>query len=248
MKLLNLLEVSEYIKNHIDSDFRLKRTKKLEELTLDDVLKRKNPYLYKAKGSNSAHDYIKSILDATVVSGEEGGFGNFLEQIAIFVCDMVYGGKKSSAPGIDLEFETSEKKYLITIKSGPNWGNSGQIRDMLKKFNDAKRILTTSKGVSGKEIIFIEGCCYGVDNVPNKITHFKFCGQLFWELISCGNESLYKDIIEPLGYLAKEWKEEIEKLYSKKLNIFTAAFVERFCDDGIINWERLLSFNSGKSD
>jgi hypothetical protein len=248
MKPLKLAEVRKFIQENINSDFRIKRTQKLEALTLDDVLKRKNPYLYKAKGSNSAHDYIKSILDATVVSGEEGGFGNFLEQVAIFVCEKVYDGRKSSAPGIDLEFDTEDKKYLVSIKSGPHWGNSGQIRDMMKKFNDAKRILTTSKGLSGKEIIFVEGCCYGCDSAPNKTNHLKLCGQLFWELISGGNESLYKDIIEPLGYLAKEWKEEIDRIYSQKLKIFTAAFVERFCDDGVINWERLIRFNSGKAD
>jgi len=32
-----------------------------------------------------------------------------------------------------------------------------------------------------------------------------------------------------------------------RLNELTAAFVERFCDDGIINWERLINFNSGKA-
>lgn len=50
-----------------------------------------------------------------------------------------------------------------------------------------------------------------------------------------------------LGYLAKERNEEINLLCSEKLNMFTAAFVERFCDKGIINWDRLIRFNSGKT-
>jgi hypothetical protein len=96
-------------------------------------------------------------------------------------------------------------------------------------------------------VICVEGCCYGVDNMPNKGTHYKLCGQRFWELISGGNETLYRDIIEPLGHLAKERNDEINLLCSEKLNIFTAAFVDRFCDEGIINWDRLIRFNSGKN-
>jgi hypothetical protein len=51
-----------------------------------------------------------------------------MEKIAIFTCSQAFGGRKSSAVGIDLEFETESTKYLISIKSGPNWGNSSQKR------------------------------------------------------------------------------------------------------------------------
>ena len=96
-------------------------------------------------------------------------------------------------------------------------------------------------------IICVEACCYGVDNVPNKGTHCKLCGEAFWELISGGNSSLYRDIIEPLGYLAKERTGEMDLLYNEKLNLFTVDFVNRFCDKGAINWDRLIRYNSGSS-
>ena len=70
--------------------------------------------------------------------------------------------------------------------------------------------------------------------------------QRFRELISGGNETLYKDIIKPLGNLAKERNDEIELLCSKKLNLLVATFVNDFCNDGIIDWDRLIRFNSGK--
>lgn len=243
---LNPSDVVEYIKTNIGPQFHAKKIKKLKKLSLDDIIKRKNPYLYKAKGSNSAHDFIKSVLEATISSGEETTFGNFLEKLAIFVCGKVYGGRKSGIKGVDLEFEDGDKKYLIGIKSGPNWGNSGQIDHLKKKFNDAKRTLATSGGAVGMNIVCVEACCYGKENIDNG-THLKMCGQLFWELISGGNETLYRDIIEPLGHQAKERNDEIKLLYNQKLNLFTAAFVERFCDDGIINWNKLIMFNSGKS-
>lgn len=71
--------------------------------------------------------------------------------------------------------------------------------------------------------------------------------QRFWELISGGNENLYRDLIEPLGHQAKERAEALDLVSSAKLNELTAAFVERFCDDGLINWGRLIQFNSGKA-
>ena len=244
---LNITDVVEYIHENIGPKFHAKKIKKIKDLSLDDVIKRKNPYLFKAKGSNSAHDFIKSVLDATVSSGEESTFGNFLETVAIFVCEKVYGGRKSGVKGLDLEFEDGDKKYLVSIKSGPSWGNSGQIQNLINNFKTAKKTFATSGGAVGMNIVCIEACCYGVENVPDRGTHLKLCGQRFWELISGGDESLYRDIIEPLGYLAKERNEEIDLLYSEKLNIFTAAFVDRFCDEGVINWDKLICFNSGKA-
>jgi hypothetical protein len=54
------------------------------------------------------------------------------------------------------------------------------------------------------------------------------------------------DIIEPIGHRAKERNDDFFKAYSQILNKLTLEFSTTFCDDGIINWERLLVFNSGK--
>ena len=248
MKPFNLPELAEYIHQNIFSEFHEKKIEKLKKVTLNDLIKRKKPYLFKAKGSSSVHDFVKSILDATVSSGEETTFGNFLEKIAIFVCERVHGGRKSGIRGIDLEFESGREKYLISIKSGPNWGNSGQKKNLEKNFISAKKTLATSGGTVNMHIICIEACCYGVDNLPDKGTHRKLCGQRFWELISAGDENLYREIIEPLGYLAKERNNEIDLLFSEKLNVLSAAFVTQFCDDkGRIDWDKLIRTNSGKT-
>ena len=80
-----------------------------------------------------------------------------------------------------------------------------------------------------------------------KLTHEKQCGQRFWEVISGGQADLYKQLIEPLGHYATERNAELQLVYTEKLNTFTAAFVTRFCDDGLINWDRLIQFNSGST-
>ena len=48
MKRLNIKDVAEYVENNIN-DFHQKRIKKVSTIKLTSILKRKNPYLYKAK-------------------------------------------------------------------------------------------------------------------------------------------------------------------------------------------------------
>lgn len=224
--------------------FHDRRLKSLENLKLLTVLKKKNPYLFKAKNILLAEEFVKTITDAFLSSQEEAIFGGFLEELAIYACEQVYGGKKSSAEGIDLEFSKRDITYLIAIKSGPNWGNSQQIRRMKDNFRQAKRVLRTSTSHS-RNIIAVNGCCYGVDPHPDKADYFKYCGQEFWELVS-GDENLYTEIIEPLGHKAKEKNDNFWSAYSAVINKFAKQFMETFCNDGKINWERVVRFNSGK--
>ena len=113
---------------------------------------------------------------------------------------------------------------------------------MRDNFNKAKRILRTSN--SKMNIIAVNGCCYGVDNQPDKGEYQKLCGQRFWQFMS-GDESLFTQIIEPLGHEARERNEEFLEFYAQIITKFTCSFAEKFCDDGKIDWERLVIFNSG---
>jgi len=240
MKKTKISDVKNYVEKNI-GDFHSNRLQNLKKLKLNQILKRKNPYLFKAKNVLTAQDLVKNLLDAHLSSQEEAIFGNFLEGLAIFINGKVYGGKKSSAEGIDLEFDKDGKRYIISIKSGPNWGNSSQIKKLRDNFKRAKRILRTSK--SGLHIIAINGCCYGRDDRPDKGDYFKYCGQRFWELISA-NQDLYVDIIKPLGHKAKEKNEEFLEEYSQIINKFTLEFNQKFCVDGKIDWDALVKFNS----
>ncbi len=224
--------------------FHKKRLENLLSLKLNDILKRKNPYLFKAKNINTAQDLVKSLLDAHLSSQEEGIFGGFLEELAIFICSKFYGGRKSSAEGIDLEFEKENIKYVVTVKSGPNWGNSQQIGRMKDNFRKAQKILRTNS--MKVNIIAVNGCCYGKDDNFDKGDYLKLCGQRFWEFIS-GDENLYLKIIEPLGHEAKRKNEGFLKEYSRVINKFTIEFANGYCDKkGNILWDNLVKFNSGK--
>ncbi len=233
--------VQEYVSKHI-GEFHKKRIDALNKLKLNTVLKKKNPYLFRAKYLLTADAIIKSIADAFISSNEETIFGDWLEGLAIFINQKVYHGRKSGIPGIDLEFDQDNIRYIVTIKSGPNWCNSGQIAKMRSDFMSAKRTLRTSN--SKLNVVAVNGCCYGKDPLPDKGDYFKYCGQSFWRFIS-GQEYLYTDIIEPLGYMAKERNDDFVQSYSKMLNLFTKEFTNNFChSNGEINWQKLVDFNS----
>jgi len=241
MKHLNIKEVMQFVEANIGI-FHEKRIKSLDNLKLDKVLKRKNPYLFKAKNTTTSEQIVRGIVDAHISSNEETIFGDWLEGLAIFINEKVYGGRKSGIPNIDLEFDNNGIRYIVTIKSGPNWGNSSQISKMIADFKTAKKTLRTSN--SQFNITAVNGCCYGIDNNPDKGDYFKYCGQEFWSFIS-GNENLYIDIIEPLGHKARERNEEFQKSYTQMINKFTKEFSNTYCkDNGEIDWEKLVRFNS----
>jgi hypothetical protein len=243
MKPIEISDVKAYVENNIGT-FHRKRSQSLEKLQLNEILKRKNPYLFKAKNILTAQDLAKMLLDAHLSSQEETIFREFLEGLAIFINEKVYAGRKSSAEGIDLEFTKDDIRYIVTVKSGPNWGKNSQINRMKDNFRKAKRILRTNN--PNLQIVAVNGCCYGRDNRPDKGDYFKYCGQKFWEFIS-GNENLYLEIIEPLGHKAKEKNEAFIESYSQIINRFTLEFGERFCIEGKIDWNGLVRFNSSIS-
>lgn len=235
-------DVIEYVEQHI-GDFHQARLDSIKLLKLSRILNKKNPYLFKAKNISLAQDLVKTLLDSYLSSQEETMFGDFLEGLAIFVAKKSLGAWKSSAEGIDLEFDRKDLRYILSIKSGPNWGNSSQVRKMREDFLKAKRTLRTSN--SRLNIIAVNGCCYGRNSHPDKGDYYKYCGQSFWAFIS-GNSDLYLKIIKPLGHTAKEKNSEFQREYSQIINRFTSEFSQKYVDDGEINWNALVEFNSSE--
>ena len=235
-------DIGAYIERTIGR-FHQKRLQGIGGLKLRDVLKRKNPYLFKAKHVEMPSEFVRCILDAFLSSQEEAIFGGLLEEVAVFICGKAYRGQKSSAEGVDLEFVRDGKRYIVSIKSGPNWGNSSQIKKMRDNFRKAKRILRTNVS-NAIEIVAVNGCCYGKDNRPDKGDYLKVCGQRFWSLIS-GDDQLYLEIIEPLGRRARARNEAFSRQYLKVVERFTTDFAKDFCDaEGHILWEKVVAFNS----
>ena len=244
MKPISDEQVTTYVAANIGS-FHDKRIEALSKLRLNSLLRRKNPYLFKSKNLIEVSELIKSLLDAHLSSQEETLFGDFLEGLAVRVAEVVHNGWKSSATGIDLEFSKGGARFIVSIKSGPNWGNSSQITKMRENFGTASKVIR--QGNNAINVIAVNGCCYGRDNNPDKKDYFKYCGQEFWELIS-GDITFYTRIIEPLGHNAKQRNDAFNEKYGSVVNQLSKQFTEQFCnDDGAIEWNKLVAFSSAKT-
>lgn len=241
MKEIVLNDVAQFVSTHIES-FHTNKLKSLTALKLEKVLQKKNPYLFRAKNITVASNLITEVLDAFLTSSEEKLFGDFLEELAVFIASQAANGRKSSATGIDLEFEDNSTCFLISIKSGPNWGNSSQQKKQQQDFLKAASVLKQSKQIRNVQPVL--GICYGKTKTKHHQSgYLKVVGQSFWHFIS-GKHSLYTDIIEPLGYRAGEHNEDFLREKARIINQFTEQFLERFCFDGNIDWEKIVRLNS----
>ena len=89
------------------------------------------------------------------------------------------------------------------------------------------------------------GICYGKTRTTDNGLYLKIAGQSFWHFIS-DDPNLYIDVIEPIGYRAKEHNETFLKRKAALENRFTSKFIQDFCDPaGAIDWEKVVTFNSG---
>jgi hypothetical protein len=243
MKKIDIKKVEQFVKENIQT-FHANRLRCLEGTDLKNLLKRKNPYLFKAKNILRAQDLVLSFLDAQLSSSEEKIFGDFLENLAIFVAHETLGAVKSSSHGIDFEYTANATRYLVTVKSGENWGNSSQWNQLETNFKDAMKVLKQSPHI--KHVQNVIGISYGKSKPgTRKGIILMVSGQSFWYMIS-GDEKFYTKIVEPLGYRARELNESFKTKKAGLVNKFTKEFIEEFCDrEGKILWDTLVEYNSG---
>jgi hypothetical protein len=247
VKSLNFEEVHEYIATAI-LDIEQHQVEMLQNLTFEDLLDL-NPYFlafFRIREPISAGSLLQGLLQAFLSSSEEKLFGDFLENLAVFIAGKTCGGHKSTAPGVDLEFIHNGIHYVVSIKSGPNWGNSSQQNRLEQDLKNA--VMRVKQSKFGTNVQPVLGICYGKTKTGFLRGYLKVVGQNFWYLIS-ENKDLYTDIIKPISCRATEYNEQFYEEKSGLLNRFTKQFIERFCDNtGDIDWSKLVEFNSGNYD
>lgn len=245
MKPLDIETVYAFVNENI-VEFHRSKIRSLENVNLVQLLRRKNPYLFRAKHIVLAQDLVQGILDAHISSSEEELFGQFLEQLAIFIAGKTCDGIKSDRAGIDLEFNNRGVYWLVQIKSGVNWGNSSQVKRLEQDFNHA---VAEVKAASDplQDVKAVLGICYGKTRTSAWRGHLRVVGQNFWYFIS-ENPTLYTDIIKPIGHEARAHNEAFLVQKAHLTNRLTQKLITDFCNDGVIDWEKIVQLNSGNLD
>ena len=244
MEPLDLPAVEYYVNENI-SVFHEGRLESLQTLDIRRLL-RKNPYLFRAKNMLTASEMVEGFMDAFLSSSEEEQFGEFLEGLAIFVAEQTSGGHKSTAKGADLEFINQGIHYIISIKSGPNWGNASQQNQLEEDLKTA--VARVRQGDMRANVQSALGICYGRTRTNFLRGYMKVVGQNFWYFIS-ENKELYTEIIDPIGYRAKEHNEQYEIKKAEAANRITKQFVDEYCHpSGAIDWPKLVKASCGNYD
>ena len=73
----------------------------------------------------------------------------------------------------------------------------------------------------------------------------ELAGKDFWAELTGDNE-FYKKIIGFMGTMPEQYLSAYQESYNKAANRLVREFSNNFCDeDGEIDWEKLVEFNSG---
>lgn len=224
--------------SHSLTDFYTSLTKTLDKIDIDKILKRKNPYLYRAKGISSAGQIVDGILAAYVSSSEETVFGNtFFEPIAI----IVSGGQKAVTEGVDITVDKDNTIYSIAVKSGTSVFNADSRKRQEQNFQSAQKRAQQAK----KAYLPVVGYGYGKKKVKAEKFYLELAGKDFWEWLT-GDAEFYTKIVKFMGTRPDEYAKEFDEAYAKAENRMIREFTLKYCkEDGSIDWDTLIKFNSG---
>ena len=206
-------------------------------------MKRKNPYLYRAKAMQNAAEIVESVLTAFVSSSEETIFGNwFFEPIAIAASN----GNKALAEGIDIMIQNKEENvmYAIAVKSGTSVFNADSKKRQEQNFMSAAKLAQQAKARYEAYVGYSYGKKKESGRAKPKI-YQELAGKKFGATLT-GDEEFYKKIITYMGTLPEQYVAQYQESYNKAANRLVREFSNIFCkDNGSIDWEKLVEFNSG---
>ena len=221
-------------------------TNKIDRVSIRDVMRHKNPYLYRARAVVSATEIVDAVLRATVSSSEETIFGNlFFEPLAL----AVSGGNKSTAQGLDIDIANPSANEIIgiAVKSGTSIFNSSSKKKQDEDMRKARTRVQQSRGVHFKGIV---GYGYGRKKSGSKGSYIfeELAGQAFWEFLT-GEPDFYKKIADYMDGAPAKYAASFKEHYTLAENRLLKQFVDAFCkDDGSIDWDKLIEFNSGSAE
>jgi len=102
MKQMKELKLSD-IYDFLDKGFAILYSSQIEildklqlKILLGDI---KNPYLIRVKNDLLVSDFVRSMLDEYLSQSQNYIFEELLKGLAIFICQKVYKGRKSSTTG-----------------------------------------------------------------------------------------------------------------------------------------------------
>ena len=206
---------------------------KLSKLKMREIVKRKNPYLFRASGISTCEELVKrAFIEYTSTLGENY-FGSFFESVA----RVVSGGVKPPSGGeIDLDVRRGNDAHLYTIKSGPGGYNSSIEAKARTDLGHAETRLRQDRVTTHKKMAYAYG---------RRITSFKdgvekLASRDFWSELS-GDKDFYIKFLDVCAELTHLFEADVDAPYQRLLN----EAHELFCEGDTIRWDKVIRLVSG---
>jgi len=140
--------------------------------------------------------------------------------------------------------ERGDTVYAVAVKSGPGVFNASSRKKQEQNFMAAQKLAQQAK----KRFVAIIGYGYGKKKASGRGRpkfYTELAGQEFWAEIT-GDGDFYLKLIRYMEALPEKYIEDFDAAYQKAANKLVREFTTEFClEDGAIDWEKLVAFNSG---
>jgi hypothetical protein len=134
--------------------------------------------------------------------------------------------------------------YAIAVKSGTSVFNADSKKRQEQNFMSAGKLAQQAKARYEAYVGYSYGKKKDSGRAKPKI-YQELAGKKFWAKLT-GDEEFYKKIITFMGTLPEQYVAQYQESYNKAANRLVREFSNIFCkDDGSIDWEKLVEFNSG---
>ena len=216
-------------------------TAALEEVTFEQLFD-VNPYSFRLALFGNVAEIAMDSLNEFLRPVRDQLLEDVLREIAIFAAGEVFGGCRSSLPGMDVEFVNRGTYYAVAIGLGPEKVGNSRPRMSAQDIRDAV-VQSTNTLLPVQSAI---GVCWGkapTSYLPDGTLRVE--GQQFWHLVS-DDPYLHIDLVKPLRRQALRNREGFELARASAATRLFMKFYELFCGgSGIVKWGRLAQYTSG---
>ena len=216
-------------------------TAALKEVTFEQLFE-VNPYSFRLEQPGDIGQITLDSLNEFLRPVRDQLLEDVLREIAIFATDQVFGGCRSSLPGVDVEFVNRGAYYAVAIELGPERPGSSGPRMPAQEIRDA---VVRSKNT----LLPVQptlGVCWGkapAIYLPDGTLRVE--GQQFWYLVS-DDPYLHVDLVKPLRRQVLQNNEGSRLARDGAAMRLFMKFYELFCGRrGVVKWGRLAQYTSG---
>ena len=207
---------------------------KLEKIKLREIIKGKNPYLYRATGVSTCEELTSRAFNEYISTMQGNYFGPFFESVARTISG---GHKPAGGAEVDLEIRKGNDTYVYAIKSGAKGCNASSEAKARQDLDYVERRLRQDRVRTHKMIAF----AYGrrkTATVQGNID--KLASKQFWAELS-GDSEFYSKFLDACAVLSPLFEADMSAPYQRLLN----EAYELFCEDETIRWDKVIRVISG---